>query len=286
MGRSGSTVFAEALSKHEVLGFFSNVTNRLPKKPAFALGNRFLSFSGEKPQRKKFKFIYKLKPRFTEAYDIWNYYFGKDFSIEFYPDKDIDLSRKQLFEKYIYKTLYYSNKERFLTKFTGPPRINFFDLIFEEPIYIDIVRDPRAVISSLLQVKFWIKAGINSIHWIDSLDEDEVYIWKKEFSDSPVALAALEWRKVYRQTIIERENSKGKYLKIKYEDFLLYPKRSMNQAIAFCGLNESPAVESYMDRKSYRQDGNKYRKFLSIEEINIIQEICKDEMQALDYKFD
>jgi len=279
MGRSGSTIFFEAFSRHEKLMSFTNFTNRFPNQPVWAIINRFISTLGEKPQGQNLSILNKFLPKYSEAYDTLNFYFGHDFSTQFLPQILQSVKVKQEFNEYIDKLLKYSRKPRFCAKLTGPPRIIFINSLFKEPpIFIDIIRDPRAVISSLLNVDFWIKKGIDKLHWNNSLFPEDLKLWEVKYNKSPVALAAFEWRNVYRQTEKEKNEGGNKYLQIRYEDFIKKPLEEVEKTLDFTGLCLTTGVRNYILSKKYVQNNYKYKKYLAQKEINTVEEICNKEM--------
>lgn len=283
MGRSGSSIFYEAYSMHEDLGCLTKYTDKFPNYPCLALVNRIIPTMGEKPQGQKLSVLNHIYPRCEEVYSTWNYYFGETFSHKFYFDENINKLNIFKFRNYIENILKYCGKKRFILKLTGPPRIGFLSMIFEAPIFIDIIRDPRSVVNSLIHVDFWRKKGVDKPHWINMFNNEELKLWKNKYNSVPIALAAMEWKKVYTQTKIEKTYFQANYIQIRYEDFIDDPMNVLIKALDFANLHITSNIKNYISSKNYSFNNKKYLNSLTKNEIKIIEEICENEMLELGY---
>lgn len=167
MGRSGTTVLAEAISIHKDLGWISNYLQIFPSLPYLSFLNKlvdipFLGFylRGKKRQSEGLiNFIRRFLPYCTENYNIWEKFCGKKFSFDYLAHQKASKAEKEAIIKYIQILLRFQRKKRFFAKFTGPPRICFLQSIFSDAYFIHVIMDPRAVVNSLLKVKFWQEGG-------------------------------------------------------------------------------------------------------------------------------
>jgi len=282
MGRSGTTIIFEAFVSHPDLGYLSNYTNKFFRFPRLGLIHRAFLTHGQKKQGQKVAILNKIYPKPAEAYQTWEYLLGKKFRDTFLKDISPIVNEINRVKHYVGKLFIWQNKKRFATKLTGPPRIMFLSKIFSDAIFIDIVRDPRAVIASLINVDFMKRKGLDKPYWKDSLTENHKKILDK-YNKSPIALAALEWCSVCEQTAIEKRTSGPRYLKIKYEDFIENPNKILNKIYSFVNLRLFWKSTEYINKIQYKNMNYKYLNRLTKQEIKIIEDICYEQMIELGY---
>jgi hypothetical protein len=284
MGRSGTTVVFEALASHQDLGWLSNYSRLFPTFPHITTIHRlFLGLRGQKRQWNKVSFVNKLLPKPAEAYPVWEYLLGREFSYSFLRQAKPGSSDIEKTHQFLKQLLKWEGKTRFCAKLTGPPRIRFLSQIFNDAFFIDIVRDPRAVVSSLISADFWKeKGGLKGPFWYHSLDDEALEIWK-EAGDSPVVLASLLYREVYQTTEQERQSINSRYCRVHYEHFIEDPLLTMNGILSFCGLERSEKVSAYICSVDYKNMNYKFWQKLSASEIKEIERITGDQMRELGY---
>ncbi len=283
MGRSGTTVIFEALASHEDLGWFSNYSNKVFRFPQVCLIHRFFGIlHGEKEQGQKTTIFNRFLPKPSEAYKTWEYLCGSKFRNTFLNDVNPTKEEIEETQKYVNQITIWSEKLRFAAKLTGPPRLKFLSLIFPDAFFIDVVRDPRAVVASLLDVKFWKSRGRYEPYWSGALNEEELQFWRKT-GKSPVVLTSLQWTSVFYQTLKERREMNASYLRIKYEDFMEKPDVVMQKIISFLRLRESKSIKKYMHRVQYKNRNYKYAKRLSKPDIRLVEKITRVPMEILGY---
>jgi len=167
MPRSGTTVISEAISLHEEFGWISNYLTKFPNYIWISMLNRLcfipkigIYIRGRKPQTNNLNsFFRKFFPYPSEAYNIWEIFLGKKFRNDYLFGKVATEEERKNVIEYFKKVLKYQGKKRLFVKLTGPPRIQFLTSIFPDAYFIHIIRDPRAVVNSLLKVKFWREGG-------------------------------------------------------------------------------------------------------------------------------
>jgi len=285
MPRSGTSVLSEAISLHENLGWFSNYLNQFPHLPALSILNRFadmpligLYIRGKKKQEQGFFPTFKrFLPYSIEAFSVWELFFGKRFSFDYLIDKKPAAYESERVKRYVKKILLLQNKKRFFAKLTGPSRIYFLLNVFPEAFFINIIRDPRAVVNSLLNVNFWKNSGgYQRPWWQNGLSEEDIDQWKK-YANSPVALGAVQWKRVVELTDVEKKLLiPSRYIEIRYEDFIEKPHESLSTIFQTFHLPDSKRAHRYVTSLGSLFNQNfKYKKRLSTKDIFIIEQITR-----------
>ncbi|MFW5891220.1 MAG: sulfotransferase family protein [bacterium] len=282
-GRSGSTVVFEAISHHSDLAWLSQYYYLLGNIPQIGIIHRFFNKVGEKPQGQKLSALNQLIPRPLEVYPKWAKLCGKQFRYASLYKKSAEKWQIRKTQNFFNQTIKWQSKKRLAIKITGPPRITFLQSIFPNAYFIDIIRHPVAVVNSYLNVNFWNEKGTNKPHWDNLFTEKDYATWKS-FNYSETALAALEWRRVFRITEIERKKSNVNFLRIKYEDFLSEPLEAIKKIATFTHLTLDNHVIRHIQSKKYFNNNYKAKKNLSASNLVVIQAICEKEIRELGYE--
>ncbi len=279
MPRSGTTIIHEGLCRHEALGWLSNYSEMVPSIPAMNLlrgimDNRILSIYGHKGQHNRTVPGNRYLPQSDEAYSFWNYYARVDFAKD-YPigikAKETEVVRVR---DAVQKTVKYQGRERFITKLTGPGRIDYLNSIFPDAIFVHIIRDGRSVVDSLLRIPFW-KAGGGYDHpyWQNGFPDQYRQEWRRLGGQKSV-LAALQWRNIIERTREEAiKLSQGRYHEIHYEDWVKDPASSARKLLNYCELPFSGKVEHYITKNQHLTNMNKntYRTMSNQELVTVLQ---------------
>ncbi len=256
MPRSGTTVLAEAISIHRDLAWISKYVEYMPRFPQISFIHRLVDIPilgvylrGKKRQQKGFlDYLRKFLPYCVENYSIWERFCGKNFSFDYLAHNRASKREKDQVKKYIQIILKYQDKKRFFAKFTGPPRICYLQSIFPDAYFVHVIRDPRAVVNSLLKVKFWREGGGLERPWWKGLPEEYVKEWERS-GRSPVALAALQWKRVVTLTWEEKQYIlPGHFIEVRYEDFVEKPHEILTTIFNKVGLSDSPEAHRYISR--------------------------------------
>lgn len=292
--RSGTSILSETIAAHENIGWFSNYVNKFPCQPWLAVLNRMThghSWSnvlrGKKHQDKGLKsFLRRYLPYTAEAYSVWKYLVGEKFLWSYLSDETATDDEKKKVISYISYVLRAQNRDRFFTKLTGPPRIKFISSIFPDAKYIHIIRDPRAVVSSLLNVDFWKDRGLDKPYWHDTFFPDYLQEWHAHRFPH-IALAAAQWKYVVEQThhevgFIDNDN----FIEIKYEDFVQSPHSQLSQLFSFLNLPDSKLAHNYISSTGEIINMNyKYKEKLCDEVIKSVENITKNVAENAGYSF-
>ncbi len=276
-GRCGSTVFHRLLAMHPQVMWLSGFTYLYPDQPKWnrwavtAMGNPLVrGILGE-----------KIRP--GENYRFWDR-FAYGFSE---PCRDLVRSdvttrvKKQV--RRALEPMLTSRRNRLLVKITGWPRIGFLNEIFDDAKFIHIVRDGRAVASSLLHVSFW-RGWYGPQGWRAGLltPEDEA-IWESH-DRSFVALAGLEWRIQMRAIDAARRSLDPKrYFEVKYETFCEQPLETCRQVLDFAELPQSPAFERHVKATSLKSTSNRWRDDLTPSQGALLDGLLRDDLRQYGY---
>lgn len=278
-GRSGTTVLFEYFVKHDDIAYMSNYTNKF-FFPISGIAHRLIHNQGIKDQYNKTSIINKFLPKPAESYETWQKLCGEKFLYTFLKDCRATDKEKRRTLKYISNVCKYQGKRVFATKLTGPPRINYLKSIADEAIFINVVRDPRAVVASLINVGFWIKKG-NEPFWEDCFSKEHYKIWES-YDKSPIAKAALECLAIYEQT--QAEKAGANVLTVKYEDFAEDPLKVLENIYDFTNLKKGESYKEYLHSRPVINMNKKYKTRLTEADIKIIENICSAYMDEYNYK--
>ena len=186
-GRCGSTVFHRLLAKHPGVMWLSGFCDRYPTRPAW--NRRAVTAMGNPVLRRLLGG--RIQP--GECYEFWDKH-AYGFSE---PCRDLvatDVTarvKKQV--RATMEAMLTPARSRLLVKITGWPRIGFLNEIFEDAKFIHILRDGRAVASSLLHVNFW-RGWYGPHGWRAGLLSPEDQATWEGYDRSFTVLAGLEWR--------------------------------------------------------------------------------------------
>lgn len=281
-GRSGTTIIFEAFAKHPNIAFLSNYTDKF-FYPQFGFVHRLFKKYGKKPQYANNTFKNKFLPKTSEAYDTWNKLVGNKFSRTFMRDIKATKNDSKRVKNYINQVVKYQNKKYFSTKLTGPPRITFLNSIFNNSKFVNIIRDPRAVVASLLNVDFRKKKGFKESFWKNTLTDYLYDKWVK-YNKKSIALLALEWLAIYNQTKRKGTKIENKLHNLKYENFVSDPILSFKKLTSFLDIKFSDEIKNHLMKNNYKNMNYKYKERLNKKQIKIIEEICGDAMKEIGYR--
>jgi omega-hydroxy-beta-dihydromenaquinone-9 sulfotransferase len=271
-GRCGSTLFHRLLAAHPQLMWLSGVSYSYPKKPVWnqlavrAVGNPLLR---------------QLVGRWVrpgEQYRFWDTY-AYGFSE---PCRDLvrsDVSarvKKQV--RAAFEPMLTPTRNRLLIKITGWPRIGFLSEIFEDAKFIHIVRDGRAVASSLLHVHFW-RGWYGPQGWRAGLLSAEDQATWERYDRSFTALAGLEWRIQMRAMEAARRSvDPSRFYEVKYESFCQQPLETYRRVLEFAELPQSKELEERVKAASIRSTSTRWRDDLSPGQQATLDELLRDDL--------
>jgi omega-hydroxy-beta-dihydromenaquinone-9 sulfotransferase len=289
MPRSGTSISFGAFSAHRDLSWFSQYMNRFPRVPGLAVLSRAAAVAeGARKDVARHGVRRSLGERLqiapSEAYEVWRRLCGDEFVYGYLLGATPTPRQARRVRGRVSRTMRLQGKPRFAAKLTGPGRIGYLSAIFPEAYFVHVIRDPRAVVDSLMRVGFWRNTfRYREPAWRGGLAEDELEAWRR--TGSPEALAAVQWGAVLRTTRSEAAGLRGDhYLELRYEDFIADPHESLRRLFEFSDLRDDPDVHRFADRRlAIRDLGEAWRDRLDDERLREIDGLLADPMSELGY---
>jgi len=219
-----------------------------------------------------------------EWYDFW------DFHLPGFSEPCRDLNKADVSPridtilKKIMGSMLTPKRNRLLIKTTGWPRIGFLKEIFPDAKFIYILRDGRAVASSLLNVPWWSGwRGPANWRW-GELTPSYRAKWEK-YGQSFVVLAGIEWEIL---TAAYESAKKGipanDLLEIRYEDLCQDPLKIFQKVVEFSTLEWPKQFKTAVKRFSMKNTNDKWKNHLSAEQQRILGEMLKDSLKKYGYR--
>jgi hypothetical protein len=295
MPRSGTTVMFSAFATHPDLAWFSQYMHRFPRLTGFAALSRLAealptSRAGVARNGEAWSVVNRLQINPAESageeYGIWTHCCGPKLQDSFLVGERPSPRERELLRAKVAAALRFGRKPRFATKLTGPPRIGFLSGAFEDAVFVHVVRDPRAVVGSLLRVPFWRDTHrLREPAWSGGLGAAELDAWRAA-GEVPAGLAALEWRAVVERARLEAAAlPAGHYLEVRYEDFVAGPRESLDSILEFTGLpSDRRPLEYAAEKVGVRDLSANWRERLSAEDLGAVEDAAEETMRQLGYE--
>jgi hypothetical protein len=289
MPRSGTSLIFGAFAAHGDLSWFSRYEQRFPAVPALAALGRIpdLAASTRKavPRYGDARpLVDRLRIAPTEAYAVWKRCFGERFLYDYLLDVSPTLEQAACARRRVHISTTLQGKPRFAAKLTGPGRIGFLSSAFPDAQFIHILRDPRAVVDSLMRIPFWrTTSRLHEPAWEGGLAEDEIDAWQR--AGTPEMLAAAQWGAVLR-TIREEASRRDPalYLEVRYEAFLQDPHHTLDSMFDFAGLRRDAKAHVFVDERLNLRDLSRgWEKRLAADQVAAISSLLAGPMAGLAY---
>jgi hypothetical protein len=276
-GRCGSTLFHRLMARHPQMMWLSPLCYKYPDKPEW---NRMAVTAMDNPLLRRL-FGEKIRP--GENYKFWDKY-AYGFSE---PCRDLvrsDVSarvKKQV--RAAFEPMLTAKRNRLLIKITGWSRIGYLSEIFEDARFIHILRDGRAVASSLLHVNFW-KGWHGPQSWRAGLLSPEDQATWESYDRSFAALAGIEWRIQMRaMEAARRALDPALFHEVKYETFCEQPVESFKQVLEFADVPWSAEFEREIRAASIKSTSNRWRDDLAPRQQAILDDLLAEELRRYGY---
>jgi Sulfotransferase family len=282
-GRCGSSLLHEIVAQHEQVGFISNLDDRLPLPPAVGRWN------GPLYRRIPLSMTEKGRLRFapSEGYRALTRRVSPVIAT---PVRDLLASDASpwlaaRFARFFETRAAAQDRDVFLHKFTGWPRARFIDAALPEARFIHVIRDGRAVASSLLQMPWWRGyEGPTGWGWGPLSDADQ-RAWESA-GRSFAVLAAIEWR-ILIDAFAEAKAAvdPDRWIEVRYEDLVRDPIATTKGVTEFMGLPWSQAFEERSNRYSFdvsRTDA--FHRDLAPSDVSDIEAVVGSRLEALGYR--
>lgn len=246
-GRCGSTLVQELIAGHPDVGYISNLDMALspfnPKGKANHLIAR--AVTGSLARRDS---AYLKHRRYTlaehvhfgpsEAYRLIDRHLSPIVSEPFrdLTEDDVTPWLAERFRAFFTERAQAQGTPLFMHKFTGWPRARFIHALMPEARFLHVVRDGRAVASSIVQRPWW-KGRLGVPGWgFGDLPPDLTELWAKH-DRSLITLAGLEWRILMDAFDAAREKvGEDRWLELRYEDLVAEPRAHWPAILELAGL--------------------------------------------------
>lgn len=282
-GCCGSSLIQEILTRHREVAFLSNLEDRLPSAGLLRRLNR--GVYDRVPQAWTQKGRLRFAP--SEGYRILSSqvspliaYPGRSLTAE-----DASPWLAERFEGFFETRRRSQGKPVFLHKFTGYSRAGFVEAVLPGTRYIHIVRDGRAVASSLVRRSWWAgELGQSQVWATTGLSPAYRDEWERSGRSFPL-LAGLTWKSLIDDHELARQSlPPGSWLELRYEDILTDPRRHFVQMLGHIGLEPDAAFTRTLD--SYALDGSRtdsYRHELDSRSLELLEKSLGAHLGRLGY---
>jgi omega-hydroxy-beta-dihydromenaquinone-9 sulfotransferase len=276
-GRCGSTLLHNMISMHPRVAWLSTACARWPTHPE---RNRLVLHLVDLPVVGRAATILS---RPTEPYPFWEE-MAKGFSepIRDLRAGDVTVHTRNAVRAGL-QSMLTPNRHRLVVKITGWPRIGYLGEILPDAIFVHVIRDPRAVVNSLLQVGFW-RGWRGPANWRwgqlpPPLQEE----WENS-NRSFVILAALQW-KILVDAVEEAKQAlpADRFLEVRYEDLISVPVDELRRLMAGCHLDWPAILERRVQRIPLGDMNVKWRKDLTDSQQRLLEGCLK--MHAARYGY-
>ncbi|MBA3319377.1 MAG: sulfotransferase [Gemmatimonadales bacterium] len=278
-GRCGSTAFHRILGMHPQLMWLSGFAEEFPRRPAW---NRWAVTAMGNPLLRRILGS-RIKP--GENYGFWytHAYGFAEPGRDLLPGDVTPRVKKQV--RGVFEQMLSPRRSRVLVKLTGWSRIGFLSEIFEDAKFIHIVRDGRAVASSLLHINSWQWRGWYGPHsWrYGPLSAEDHAAWEAS-GRSFVALAGIQWKIHTRAIEAARQLiDPNRFLEVRYEPFCEDPLGTCRNVVDFAELEQSAAFERRVKAATIEDRVSRWRTDLSAEQQASLTRLLRDDLQRYGY---
>jgi hypothetical protein len=276
-GRSGTTIVYELLCEHPDLAWFSSYAERWPAFPQLETLTRLRDIGAIR--RSPSRFV----PMPVEGHDLWDRCGPQDARHRNAPltGADVDAEQAERVRNFVASHVRYHRGHRFVNKNTrNSRRLLYLDTIFPDAMFLHVIRDPRAVVASLLAVRWWPDL---SLWWSEHRTPRAL----AADGSKPEAVAAEHWvRSVERLLTDVRRLPPSRYLEVRYEAFTESPETVLSSICAFAGLSSSQRLAESVRRRAVTSQNVKYRSQFGDEELRTVEEIVAPLAARLGYRIE
>ena len=279
-GRCGSTLVHEVLARHPETGFMTNLDD-LGVLPSTAWQNTLWRRLPPAVTRKGGT---RFAP--TEGYRA----LGREVGPQVVdPVRDLTAADATPWLRTRIRRFFDVRAERlgtpvFLHKLTGWPRAGLLHECYPDAVFIEVVRDGRAVASSWLQMDWW-RGHLGPGGWHFGPLPPELEQHWLEADRSFAVLAAIGWRLLLDAYDEARAAvPPEQWVRVRYEDVLADPDGGFARMLAGMGLDRSPEFVSGLSRYEFTdRRAEAFRKDLSSRDIAAMEVVLGKQLAALGY---
>jgi hypothetical protein len=191
--------------------------------------------------------------------------------------QDISAELVESVREYHSQILRWHGRESLAIKHTGFPRFTFWRSVFPDARFIQILRDGRAVVYSVMRVSWW-KGSLDGWWW-GPIPENYMEEYEKS-GRRPAVLAAIGWKRLldlYEEEMQALPKSNPATI-VRYDAFTQDPVSVMKDVERFCGLEESLTFEKSVRSFSIRNADVAWKKGLSSEELRHVENVIGEHL--------
>jgi hypothetical protein len=289
--RSGTTVLYEALARHPDLAYFTNASNLLPRLPTLMnLLSRALGLDQVAQERFLQDDIQFTATSPNEGIRIWELH-TPDAPDHCLDETHDDTAMEAYLRATIRKHLRYFRASRFINKNPdNSARMRYLNRLFPDAYFIHIVRDGRAVCSSLLKARGLATDFFGPEHR-HATSGIRVKGWEaiaQEWDRDPVVGSGMLWRESL--ATIERDRAAiapERYMEIRYEDFMMAPAEHLRGMLRFCRLRRDARIDAIIDQAagslSVEGRNDAWRKRLAAADVDRLMDVIGPTMRRYGY---
>lgn len=274
-GRSGTTILYELLSLHPEVCWFANYNERMPFFRGLPVFHRALDlpFIGDYLKRaivRQKGVRFKIRP--SEGDAIYHQYCGFEENKKT-TEEDLVTEQETKLKGLMKRYLTITGKPRFLSKqISNNQRIRLIHAMFPDAYYIHIIRDGRAVASSMHHVDWWQDIVL---WWYGHTPRE----WEREGRE-PLELCCLHWMRDVREILEQSHLFADRYLELDYEELTSDVHETIRRIVEFTGLSSSPRFMEFLPETLPNMD-RKWEKQLTEEQKRVVNRATEDFMAEL-----
>jgi hypothetical protein len=223
--RCGTTLLYRFIGSHPDVGYFNRANRKHLKHPGLAY---FLTRIG----------LYRDSPR--ESHLIWGrFHQGED---DVWTEEHATPEMRAWYEDLITRVLRSRGATRFVTKYPAQAtRIPWLDALFPDALFVRVLRDWRAAVSSIVIKR---AKDFPGGQWFGTMPQG----WRAHVDDPPELGAAWMYRTVQEYLEKEAEKYPGRFITVWYEALCRDPLTVMKKLTRDCGLRWTPGVEAALPK--------------------------------------
>jgi hypothetical protein len=225
--RCGTTLLYECLVSHPHVGFFNRANRRFPESPRLAHLVTRVGSALRIP-------LYRDAPR--ESRQLWFRFFPDRRDLDDVADeRDVRPGMREWYERQISRVLRLRGATRYASKLPAHSvQLPFLDALFPDAIFVQPVRDWRAVVASTVVKRARDFPG----RWFGV----RMPGWKEAARLPPHLGAAWQFRVVLEYLEEQRSRFRGRFHRVAYEELVAAPAATMRRVFAACGLPCDDAI--------------------------------------------
>ncbi len=170
----------------------------------------------------------------------------------------------------------------------GPGPVEYLTGAFADARFVNVIRDPRGVVDSLLRVPFWRDTyRLDSPAWSGGLTGEDMEAWRQRGRHARGARRHPVGNVLRLGREEAREFAPGRYLELRYEDFVADPHAALRRLFEFSELADAAEAHSFIDdRIEVRDLTAGWRKRLAAGDVAELERLLGEPMAELGYALD